>query len=238
MGDGVASGSNLHGGGEMFHRFLLVHHVHFQCLGARKTVEEAIVACVEPDAGHLVQHFHPVVVEQDALAAAGQHLDATATILELHPCHHMPLLAAVCNLCRLSVCHSVRHGDVSAKPVVDVVHHLSKQAAMRRSVFQSVIRNIIMYHLMDDGIFQHPFRPVGIGADAQSEVVEYCRSAFVSFLFVGAGTEIGFGTTELNGDFGEFAGEYESVELSEFLLYIRYAYFDVHCAPVVWCLTN
>ena len=82
MGDGVASGSNLHGGGEMFHRFLLVHHVHFQCLGARKTVEEAIVACVEPDAGHLVQHFHPVVVEQDALAVAGQHLDATATILE------------------------------------------------------------------------------------------------------------------------------------------------------------
>ena len=85
---------------------------------------------VEPDAGHLVQHFHPVVVEQDALAVAGQHLDATATILEQHPCHHMPLLAAVCNLCRLSVCHSVRHGDASAKLVVDVVHHLSKQAAV------------------------------------------------------------------------------------------------------------
>ena len=95
-----------------------------------KTVGQAFDGCVEPDAGHLVQHFHPVVVEQDALAAAGQHLDATATILELHPCHHMPLLAAVCNLCRLSVGHSVRHGDVSAKPVVDVVHHLSKQAAV------------------------------------------------------------------------------------------------------------
>ena len=63
--------------------------------------------------------------------------------------------------------------DISSETLVDVVHHLTKDLAMSTRVLNAVEMDIIMYHLMDDGILHFIFRQVKTDADTETEIVEF-----------------------------------------------------------------
>lgn len=63
--------------------------------------------------------------------------------------------------------------DMPSETQVDVVHHLTKNLTMSARVLNAVEMNIVMYHLMDDGILYFIFRQVKADADTETEVVEF-----------------------------------------------------------------
>ena len=65
------------------------------------------------------------------------------------------------------------NGDMPSETQVDIVHHLTKDLAMSTRVLNAVEMDIIMYHLMDDGILHFIFRQVKADADTETEIVEF-----------------------------------------------------------------
>ena len=134
--------------------------------------------------------------------------------------YHMVAAALVLQLLALLLCTSVRNGDVPAEPVVDVAHHLSEESAVCRSVFQLVVADVVVYHLVDDNVLQLVFGQVDAGIDAEAKVVELRPAEEVPTLLVGTLPEECLRITQLHRYRGELAVEYQPVKLLELLLYV------------------
>ena len=63
--------------------------------------------------------------------------------------------------------------DMSSETQVYVVHHLPKDLSMSTCVLNAVEVDIIVYHLVDDGILYFIFWQVKADADTETEVVEF-----------------------------------------------------------------
>ena len=85
----------------------------------------------------------------------------------------MPTLARTCELLFLFGSALMGNGDMPPETLVDVVHHLPKDLTMSACVLNAVEMNIVMYHLMDDGILHFSFRQIKADADTETEVVEF-----------------------------------------------------------------
>ena len=98
-------------------------------------------------------------------------------------CHDVPTLARTCELLFLLRSTLMGNRDMPSETLVDVVHHLPKHLTMSTCVLNAVEVNIIVYHLVDDGILYFIFRQVKADADTETEVVEFqLTEQFPSFL--------------------------------------------------------
>ena len=117
------------------------------------------------------------------------------------------------------------NSDMPSETLVDVVHHLPKDLAMSTSVLDAVEMDIIMYHLMDDGILHFIFRQVKADADTETEVVKlHLAEQFPSFLIYKHAKE-GLGIAKLNGKNREFIIKNEMIKLPKLIFNIFYCGF-------------
>ena len=65
---------------------------------------------------------------------------------------------------------AVGDGDMAVALGIDTLHLLAKKAAVRRGVAELIDGDVIMDHLMEDGIFDKLFGQVDTGVDTEDEV--------------------------------------------------------------------
>ena len=68
-------------------------------------------------------------------------------------------------------CKAVRDGNVARSFGVDTLHFLTEKAAVGRGVAEMVDSDVIMDHLMEDGVFDKVFRQVNTDVDTEDEVI-------------------------------------------------------------------
>ena len=86
--------------------------------------------------------------------------------MKLDDCHNVPTLTIVGELLFLLGSALVSDCDIPSETLVDIVHHLTKDLAMRTCVLDTIEMDVIMYHLMDDSVFHFRFRKVKACAEA------------------------------------------------------------------------
>ena len=117
------------------------------------------------------------------------------------------------------------NSDMPFETLVDVIHHLPKDLAMSTRVLNAVEMDIIMYHLMDDGILHFIFRQVKTDADTETEIVEFhLTEQFPSFLIYKHAKE-GLGIAKLNGKNREFIIKNKMIKLPKLILNVFYCWF-------------
>lgn len=89
----------------------------------------------------------------------------------------------------------MRDGEMPAVLLVDVLHELAKQRTMCASVGKSVDSHIIMYHFMDEGVFELFFRQVVPGTEPQLKVVPLSLTETTAPFAVDTGSKEGLGRT-------------------------------------------
>ena len=107
----------------------------------------------------------------------------------------------------------MRYGQVAVELLVNLLHEVSEHFAVCRGVFQLVEPYIIMYHLVNQGIFQFLFRQVIAYVEAQSEVAGLDLAAQSSAAVIHAKAQIGFNVAQFKLRFGEFSGKHLLIEL-------------------------
>ena len=165
---------------------------------------------------------HVVVIVEDAVGLSGQYFDACPAIVEGDDGNDVVADALVLQLFALFLGALVGNGDMPAKLAIDVVHDLAEERAVCRGVFQLVVADVIVYHLVDDGIFHNVFGQVDTGIDAQAEVVEFSSAKELTAFLIHTLSEEGLGIAQLNRQHGEFTAKHLAVELLKFLLYVGY----------------
>ena len=110
----------------------------------------------------------PVIVE-DALQYPGNNFDPGGAVFELHDGDDPIARCPVNGLFALFAGYPVRNRQVTTELFVDGVHHLPEELSVRTGVFELIHTDIIMYHLMNDGIFYLLFSQVYPCNDAQFE---------------------------------------------------------------------
>ena len=141
--------------------------------GTRKGVEVRVVGDEEINTLYFPVHKYAITITHYALANTWNDLDACTPIVKPHYCHNVPTLANTCELLFLFGSALMGNRDMPSETQVDVVHHLPKDLSMSTCVLNAVEVNIIVYHLVDDGILYFIFWQVKADADTETEVVEF-----------------------------------------------------------------
>ena len=139
--------------------------------GTRKGVEVRVVGDEKINTLYFPVHKYAITIGNYALANAWKYFYARTPVVKFHYCHYVPAFASSCELLFLFGGTLMGNRDVSSEMQVDVVHHLTKNLSMSTCVLDAVEVNIIMYHLVDDGIFYFIFRQVKTDADTKSEII-------------------------------------------------------------------
>lgn len=106
---------------------------------------------------------------EDVFALAGNDLDSDLSIGETDEGKDTGLVD--CRLRPLRIRQAVRNGDMTVALGIDACHLMTKEPAMRRSVAELVDGDVVMNHLMEDGVLNEFFRQVNTGINTQDEVL-------------------------------------------------------------------
>ena len=106
---------------------------------------------------------------------------------------------------------------------VDALHLLAEEAAVGRGIAEVVDGDVIMDHLMEDGILDERFRQVDAGVDTENEVLmAYGSKEPCAMLNEGYLAEEGAGVRQFDRDRWKGTGKETGVVLVEARLYVRY----------------
>lgn len=190
-----------------------------------KTVEVWVVAHEERNLRDSLVTKHRGSVCLDALTNARQHLQSLTAIGETNQGDDVPHLLRTVDLLLLLLRGTVGNSELSAKTLVDGFHHLAKDFAMGRGVFNPVYTDIVMYHLMDDGVLPLLFRQVEAGAELQPEVEELRAMKQRATLLCRTLSHEGPGSAQLQGRHGQRTAKHLGIEFLEPLGYEIYGWF-------------
>ena len=141
--------------------------------GTRKGVKVRVVGDEEINTLNFPAHKYAITIGDYALSYAWKNLYARTSVVKLYDCYDVPTLANTCELLFLFGSALMGNRDMPSETQVDVVHHLPKDLSMSTCVLNAVEVNIIVYHLVDDGILYFIFWQVKADADTETEVVEF-----------------------------------------------------------------
>jgi len=104
-------------------------------------------------------------------------------------------------LCALFVCQAVRDSDMTVTFSIDARHLTAEESAMDGCVLELVDGDVVMNHLMEDGVLNEFFRQVDARVDAENEVFVFI-TAKEALLAAGKGhlAEKTLGVAEFDGD--------------------------------------
>ena len=106
---------------------------------------------------------------EDVFALAGNDLDSGLPVGETDEGKDTGFVD--CRLRPLRIRQAVGNSDMTVALGIDACHLMTKEPAMRRSVAELVDGDVIMNHLMEDGVLNEFFRQVNTGIDTQDEVL-------------------------------------------------------------------
>ena len=150
----------------------------------------------------------------DVFRIIGDNFDACFTVREADNSDDARLMDD--RLCALVVRETVRDGDVAVAFGVDTRHLAAEELAVNGGIAELVDGDVIMDHLMEDGIFDEGFGEVDAGVDAEDEVFVAVPTE-ETLLAAGEGkfTEKAFCVGEFNGDRRKGTVEKAVIELVE-----------------------
>ncbi len=147
--------------------------------------------------------------------------------MKLYDCYDVPTFTSTCELLFLFGSALMGNRDMPSETQVYVVHHLPKDLSMSTCVLNAVEVNIIVYHLVDDGILYFIFWQVKAGADTETEVVEFqLTEQFPSFLIYKHAKE-SLGIAQLNGKNREFIIKDKMIKLPKLIFNIFYCWLHL-----------
>ena len=116
----------------------------------------------------------------------------------------------------------VGDGDVPVAGSVDALHLLTEEAAVGRGIAEVVDGNVIVDHLMEDGILDERFRQVDAGVDTENEVLmAYGSKEPCTMLNKGYFAEEGAGVRQFDRDRRKGTGKETGVVGVKARLYVR-----------------
>ena len=137
--------------------------------------------------------------------------------MKLDDCHNVPTLTTVGELLFLLGSALVSDCDIPSESLVDIVHHLTKDFAMRTCVLDTIEMDVIMYHLMDDSIFHFVFGQIKTSADTKTEIVWLKFAKECLSLLIDKHSEECLGIAELDSKKRELIIKDEMIKLPELL---------------------
>ena len=105
----------------------------------------------------------------DMLGLIRDHLDAYSTVREPDDRDSAGFMDD--SLCALGIREAVGNSDMAVAFGVDAVHLTAKELAVGGSVMELIDSDVVMDHLMEDGIFDEGFGEVNAGVDTEDEVL-------------------------------------------------------------------
>lgn len=160
--------------------------------------------------------FFPV---PDVLRVVRDYLDACLAVGEAHEGDSASLMDD--GLAALVVREAMRDGDVTVAPGVDTRHVLAEEPTVRRGVAELVDSDVIVNHLMEDGILNEFFRQVNADVDAENEVlVAVAHKKALLAASEGHLAEKTLGMREFDGDRRQGIGKETGIVLVEARLYV------------------
>ena len=153
------------------------------------------------------------------LRVVRDHLDACLAVREVYEGDSTGLMDD--GLAALVVRETMRDGDVTVAPGVDTRHVLAEESTVRRGVAELVDGDVIMNHLMEDGILNEFFRQVNADVDAENEVlVAVAHKKALLAASEGHLAEKTFGMREFDGDRRKLRTKETGIELVKTRLYV------------------
>lgn len=205
----------------------LIDYATIESGGVGESIEIWVIMHIQLNILHLYVGLKTIVVPHDFGCNPWKHLDAFATIFEVHDCDDMPTRSRVNRLLALYFRSLVRNGEVSAKLLVDAVHDVPKEETMRTGVLQLIHAYVVVDHLVNDGIFDYLFRQIYSGVDAKAEVEVLLLSVRKYAHFVRALSQESLRIAQFDGKFGETSFEHLLVELIKLLFDVWYCCFHL-----------
>ena len=143
-------------------------------------------------------HCHPMPIT-DMLRVVGNHLDARFAIREGDDCDGAGLMDD--GLRALLVGEAMGDGDVTVALGVDTRHVLAEEPAVGGGVAKLVDGDVVMDHLMENGVLDKGFRQVNTDVDTQDEIfVAVTREETLLAASEGDFAQKAFGVGEFNGN--------------------------------------
>lgn len=204
--------------------------VHTQGRRARETTEKNIVAHVQvyrPDLSHT---RHPFTILQYAARDMRQDLYTRPAVMKRKHGDDMPTNTPRGGSIMPDGCRTVGNRDVPAVFLVYVAHHLPEQPTVNRCVFKPVYTYMIMYHLMNDDVFEFSFGKVETSTYAKHKIIANDFTEHGPALLERAGTEKSPCLAQADRKPWQPTIKDKPVELIELTLYIRYCRYHVDFA--------
>ena len=199
------------GGGEVLGEFLLVGPVQFSRVASGEAIEVRVDGEIPFPVADGVTEGQRVIHLEDP--GSGADHGCCRAVLEGSHADHVLLVLGCVSLREFAALSG--DGDVTSEPGVDVIHDLAERDPVRGRVLDVVVCDVIVNHLMDDGILQGAFVHFIPGVDAERVVISVDMSEAVFACFVAKLSEIVFGVTEFDARQGQFAVEAEAVVFGE-----------------------
>ena len=109
---------------------------------------------------------------------------------------------------------AVRDGDMTVAFGIDTLHFPAEKSAVSRGVAELIDGDVIMDHLMEDGIFDKVLGQVDTGVDTEDKVFVTGRAEEPGAMFgEGEFAKESAGMRELDGDRGKRTAEEAGIEL-------------------------
>ena len=148
------------------------------------------------------------------------------TIFKIYHHHHMRATYFPAQLLLLLGIHLARNTDMPTKTFINIVHKRLKHSPMSRSIFDAVVGNVIMNHLMNDDILNLPLRQVNSLIYAQLKIVILRTTKQSLFLPIRTSPQKSFCTTQHNRQHRQPPLKHQGIKLPKLLLYIRYSRYQ------------
>ena len=122
---------------------------------------------------------------------------------------------------------AMTNGNVSLETGIYIIHHTTENPAVCRGVLQVVRQDVIVYHLVDDGILKESFRHIPTPGDDELKVLIFpptpkCASALVAQLAKQSACR-----TQPDWQWGQCSREDQGIEFVELALDIFYGCYHI-----------
>lgn len=145
--------------------------MNLECRGNGVCIEVRVVTHVELYVTYFLACEYEIAISDYALTNSWENLDASTTIMEFHHGYYVPALTGIHKLLPLLGSALVSDGDMPAEARVYITHHLPKDLSVSTRILNAVVVYIIMYHLMNDSIFDFGFGQIHSCTYPEAEII-------------------------------------------------------------------
>ena len=152
-------------------QLFLTHKMHLERRGIGKTIKKSVMRHIQRHMRHILVRTNVLIIIKDALRFPRQHLYPHTTIPKSHHCNNTIARTTINQPFTLTLRRTMRNRNLPTKPLINIIHQTPKKPPMRTCVTPLMNTNIIMYHLMNNRVFELTFAQIKTLTNPQFEII-------------------------------------------------------------------